>query len=564
MLKISEAYKNSYEQFKELLSPEKTFVKIIMINSIVISFLALVIPIAVQTIISKIVILKVVQPLIILSFIVLLVLAFSGVIQAIQIHIIEILRRRIFIRLMHVALKKFIHFEDEKFQEVDSQALTNRLIDILFMQTSMISFFGEGMAFCIQYIFAILFLMFYHPYLFVLALFMTFFFILSWKLFGSKGVQAGSPEADSRYEVFELLQEVSQSRHQFMSDKKETFLEHRLHEKCLKWIDKREVLFHQQFSQSVSLQIIQSLTYTLLLGVGGGLVLAQELSLGQLVAATLMITIILTSLSRLQTFYTSIYDFTTNLAKFAEFFKHPEEKFPIQVYEPGDATIEFKEVFQKPNVKLNFSLKANHHHYIYIKSFFSSEQVINLILGFKKAEQGRVFIGSYDISEINLRKWRDDVILISKCNHFRGTIRENIWPYNETISETSIKNALESLGMLERIEKLPLNIDTPLLPNGFPLSTSQLITLQFVTALLRKPKLIIISHDFEIMSAHKRQKAFDLIKNNKFESTVLFFSQNLYPNVFSDFHMLGRDGVKTLSDFDELKKVVQSAYGVSA
>jgi putative ABC transport system ATP-binding protein len=564
MIKVSEAYKSSFEQFKQLLSPEKTFVKIIMINSTVISFLALVIPIAVQTIISKIVILKVVQPLIILSFIVLLVLAFSGVIQAIQIHIIEILRRRIFIRLMHVALKKFIHFEDEKFQEVDSGALSNRLIDILFMQTSMVSFFGEGMAFCIQYIFAILFLMFYHPYLFVLAIFMTFFFILSWRLFGLKGVKAGSPEADSRYAVFELLQEVAKSRHNFMSDKKESFLEHKLHEKCLNWTDKRQILFQQQFSQSVTLQIIQSLTYTLLLGVGGGLVLSQELSLGQLVAATLMITIILTSLSRLQTFYTSVYDFTTNLDKFAEFFNHPEEIIPPQVFEPTDASIEFRDVFQKPNVKLNFKLKSSHHHYIYIKSFYSSEQVINLILGFKKAEQGRVFIGSYDISEINLRKWRDDVVVISKNNHFRGTIRENIWPYTDNVSETTLKNALEKLGMLERIEKLPLQLETPLLPNGNPLSTSQLITLQFVTALLRKPKLIIIAHDFEIMSSFKRQKAFELIKNNEFESTILFFSQNLYPNVFSDFHMLGRDGIKTLADFDELKKVVQTGYGVSA
>lgn len=304
---------------RHLLLPELNFVKLILVNSVGISLLSLFLPVSIQALITNLGILNQSQPIIIMTLVLFVVLLFSGSIQTLQAYTIEVLRRRLFIRYGGEILGRALNFRDEAYSSVNRGLLGKRYTDVLLMQSSMVVFFVDGIGFGFQYVLTILLLCLYHPYFIVFGVVITALLWLSWHLFGPRGVAAGSPEADARYEVMGWVDEVLRARPVFMTKIGKSFAEKRFVELSSEWSDKRQNLFRQQFMQTIALQLIYAFIYAVLIGMGYLLVRNGELSVGQLVAAFIVVTMLLSSLPRLQNFYTSVYDYSTNLDKLAEF-----------------------------------------------------------------------------------------------------------------------------------------------------------------------------------------------------------------------------------------------------
>jgi putative ABC transport system ATP-binding protein len=544
------------DQLKIMAKPELGFIKAIIVTTLATSILGLAVPVAIQSIINNIGVRTQIQPIVIFSLMLLFILGFSNMLQIVQTYTIEVLRRRLFIRFGFVVMERLERYITENYRKINHQALINRYFDVVIMQSSMVNFFVEGAAFIIMFFIGFLLLAFYHPYFLIFGLLMFAFLITNWILFGFDGVAAGAPEADGRYNAESWMEQVGHSRHLFMSKGGRNFSSKKLTDLMNSWLIFRNDLFTFQFRHHVGLQIFSSMVNVLLVSLGSYLVLKGQLSIGQLVAAALVLSNIVSNIGRLQTFFNSVFEYSTSLDKIAQFYDHPLEDDHLTSL-PEKYDLQFSDVTLAPNYHFNFSFKEGSKNYILIKSFSAKNKLIEIIYGILNPEKGKFKIGGKLLDDLDRAGVRDHIMIIDQENFFGATVLENLigfLPDDQRPQLTEIDNALEKVGLSDLIKSLPDNLETKILPHGFPFTKSQLISLQVAKAILCQPKIILVRSDFEFISTTKRIACLKELTNPEASWTLLFFSQKNQKNIFDNYYAISRNNLKQFASKDELLK----------
>jgi putative ABC transport system ATP-binding protein len=556
----------SGERFRDLLKlmskPETGFVKAIVITTLAVSFLSLGVPLAIQMIVNNIGVRTMTQPLVVLCFLLLCILSCSGALQTIQTYTVEILQRRLFVRYGLIITERLTSYQDKFFKSANSPDLINRYFDIIIMQSSMVTFFVNGFGFIIQFVIGFSLLAFYHPYFLGFAGFMAQFLLMNWLLFGPDGVRAGSPEADGKYNVVSWVEELSRVRNLFTSDNGKDFSVMKTNQLFNKWLVVRNNLFNFQFRQHIGLQIFSVVMNIILLGMGGFLVLKGELSAGQLVAAALVVNSIIASLPNLQNFFTSVYNYSTSLDMVARFYDYPLEEIKEHAIVPKSFDFEFNKLKFEPNYEFNFGFKEGTKNLVLVKSFSSLQLFYESLMGFSEYVSGDVKYDNLLIKDLDIGAIRNHIQIIRDDQFFAGTIRENLigLGFGQSFTETQIQNVLKQVGLDENIDKLPLGVDTEIRPNGYPLSKSQILTLQMARALLLQPRILIVTPDFEQISTHKRKLVYQELMNRMNTWTLLFFTQRYYLGDYDRYCVFERSSMRDIKGKAELLKEIEN-YG---
>jgi putative ABC transport system ATP-binding protein len=550
------------DQLKLMAKPEMGFVKAIVIITLAVSFLSLGVPLAIQTIVNSIVVRTMVQPLVVMSFLLFVILSFSGALQAIQTYTVEILQRRLFVRYGLVIGERLTAYQDKYFKSANSPDLINRYFDVMIMQTNMVTFFVNGFGFIIQFLVGFALLVFYHPYFLGFAAFMGQFLILNWMLFGPDGVRAGSPEADGKYNLVSWIEELSRVRNIFTSDNGKNFSNNKLNHLFNRWLEVRTKLFGFQFRQHVGLQIFSVIMNVILMSMGGFLVIRGELSAGQLVAAALVVNSIIASIPNLQNFFFSVYNYSTSLDMIARFYDYPLEIEKEGAVAPKTYDFKFENLTFEPNYKFNFDFKEGTKNLILVKSFSSIDHFYDALMGFSEHIGGTIKYDGVLLEDLDIGEIRNHIQIIAHDQFFAGTVYENITGLgNRTnYTATEIQDVLMRVGLFENIEALPLKLQTEIKPNGYPFTKSQLLAIQIARAIVLKPKILLVTPDYEQISTYKRKLIYAEIMNQQNKWTLLFFTQRYYKGPFDRYSTFERASMKNLSGEAELLKEIET-YG---
>lgn len=100
--------------------------------------------------------------------------------------------------------------------------------------------------------------------------------------------------------------------------------------------------------------------------------------------------------------------------------------------------------------------------------------ILNLAIGFLKADSGQVLVDGNDLMELDLHSYRKQIAVVPQQSIlFTGTLRENITYGSESISEEQLWNVIRAANLEEVVQKLPDGLDTMITEHGENLSGGQ-------------------------------------------------------------------------------------------
>ncbi|MDW8313801.1 MAG: thiol reductant ABC exporter subunit CydD [Rhodovarius sp.] len=142
---------------------------------------------------------------------------------------------------------------------------------------------------------------------------------------------------------------------------------------------------------------------------------------------------------------------------------------------------------------LSFSLAAGETLLLAGPSGAGKSSVIALLLGFRRADSGRIAINGQDIGLLRPEELRRLSAHVGQRAHiFAGTIAENIAMAREGATREQVLAAAEAAQVMAFARDLPQGIDTPVGEGGYGLSGGQAQRVALARAFLRDAPLVLL------------------------------------------------------------------------
>lgn len=514
-----------------LLKTEKKDLFVIVAYSLVIGLLSLVIPVAIQSLVNTIAFATLIQPLIVLTSLVIFALTFESILRLLRTYIVELIQQRIFVRITSDLSYRLPRVKIQAFDKDHGPELVNRFFDVLTVQKSASTLLIDGLSILIQTIVGMVLLAFYHPILlgFDLLLIACILFILLVLTYGA--VQTSIKESKIKYKVVAWLEEIAMNVKSFKSGygyvhaMKSSDI---LIKEYLKARKKHFSILLRLFSGSLFLQIIASSS---LLGIGGWLVMEGQLTIGQLVASEIIVASIVSGFIKFGKQLETYYDLLAAVDKLGHLTGLETERKGGEFLENIDKplNLEFKDITFSYNgeknifYKLNFEVKSSSIFGFYASEGDGKSTIAELIYGLRKIKSGIVEINRTDIELLNMDTYRENVSLVSDVEIFHGTIIENIRMGRDYVNLNDIRIALEKVDLWEQVSMMNSGLETLLSTGGSPLSKSMGIKLMIARAIVSDCSLIIFDNIFDGLEEkavkHIFSHAFDSTKSTIFVTT---------------------------------------------
>ncbi len=496
----------SYTEVKQnlrfILGDETAFYTVSIVYGLGVSVLTLAIPISVQALVNTVSSNVLVQPLVVLSVLLLFLLIFSGTLKAYQTYIIECFQRRFYARTSSEITVKILNANHDQVNEQNAVELMNRYFDVMTVQKNVTKLLTDGLSLVLKTVVGLLILAFYHPYFLIFDVLLIAMIILVWKIYGKAALKSAIYESKAKYSVAGWLEELARANYFFKSEAKKREAIKKSDKLILNYLDQRKIHFRELFSQKIFLLSIYAVMSAFVLGLGGFLVINGELSLGQLVAAELIITVILSSLSNSAKYLESFYDLYAAVEKISQFHKLVPE---LEVkdnssnsFSGGDLSLKKVRIAGgKHNFCYDYDFKAKNAYLVESRVYSSKQLFLNLIQQIDSPDSGVITFGGVTYGTITQNSFRSEIQVIAKSTTFEGTIRDNLSWGMDGVSDTELREALHKGFLGDSFNSFGDGLDTNVLPSGFPFWSSQLLRFEIARALVNKPKVLVLTEVFD-------------------------------------------------------------------
>ena len=490
-----------WQRLVGLLKLEKRDLMQVIYYAIFSGILALTLPLGIQAIINLLQSAQVSTSWIVLVILVTTGVTFVGILQLMQMRIIETIQQRIFTRASFEFTYRFPKIKMDELRDNYPPELANRFFDTLNIQKGLSKILVDIPAALLQIVFALILLSFYHPFFIAFGFLLLLLIYIVFKFTAQKGMQTSLMESKHKYKVAHWIQEVARAVISFKLSGKTSLAIDKNDELVNEYLKARESHFNVlviQFIQMIGFKVI--VTAGLLL-IGGLLVLNQEMNIGQFVAAEIIILLVITSVEKLILGLESFYDVLTSLEKMGQIVDKELEN------QQGEKP-EFKEDFsiELDNVSFNvpgreahiiknvsLTIKPKSRLLIRGESGSGKSSLLRLIGGILEPSKGKVYLDKFMLNNINLNHYRANLgMSLVDETPFDGTIRENITFGNKDISDDQLMWAIDIAGLYQFVKESAHGLNTILYPEGKQISFTIAKKIILARAIVGKPKVLIL------------------------------------------------------------------------
>ncbi|MUH35884.1 ATP-binding cassette domain-containing protein [Zobellia amurskyensis] len=491
----------AWQRLMGLLKLDKRDVLQIFYYAIFAGLVNLSLPLGIQSIINLIQGAEISTSWIVLVILVTGGVAFAGLLQLMQIRIIENMQQKIFTRASFEFTYRFPKIKMSELRNYYPPELANRFFDTLNVQKGLSKLLLDFPAALLQIVFGLLLLSFYHPFFIIYGMLLLLLIYVVFRFTVPKGMDTSLDESKRKYKVAHWIQEVARSLVSFKLSGRTSLAVDKNDMLVADYLQARESHFRVLVLQFIQMIGFKVLVTAGLLVIGGLLVLNQEMNIGQFVAAEIIILLVITSVEKLIRGLETFYDLLTSLEKMGQVVDRDLEKQDGErpLTEEGTLTVELDKVYfgtKEHQILHDISLKIEPgSRYLVIGSNGSGKStLLRLIAGIIEPTEGNIYANDFSLSGINPNHYRSFLgQSMTEESPFEGTILENITFGDTSISHKDLHWAMESVGLLQFVKEQPEGLSTIIHPEGqqIPYTVARKIVL--ARSVVRKPKLLVLN-----------------------------------------------------------------------
>lgn len=524
-----------WQRFVGLLKLEKKDFLQIIYYAIFSGLVSLSVPLGIQAIVNLLQGARISTSWVVLVVIVTLGVAFVGILQLMQIRILENIQQKIFTRASFEFTYRFPKIKMEELKNFYPPELANRFFDVLTIQKGLTKVVLDFPAALTQVVFGVLLLSLYHPFFIIYGVLLVVLIYIVFKLTAKKGLDTSNLESKHKYKIAHWIQEVARTLVSFKISGRTNLAITKNDRLVSKYLDARESHFQILKLQFIQMIVFKVLVTAGLLIIGGILVLNQQMNIGQFVAAEIVILLIISSVEKMIIGLESFYDVLTSLEKMGQVVdKRLENQTGEKPFSDTEKlTIELENVaykgFNGKNIinDIDLTIKPGDRILLRGPNGAGKSTLLKLIAGLVKPSSGEIYINDHSIKSLNINHYRSLLgQSLSEESPFEGTLLDNITLGDKSISQQDIRWALDNTGLTTFVKQQPKGLKTTIHPEGFRLPYSINRKIILARSIIRKPSLLILNDPLDQLDPEEEDRILQFLFSRENSWSIIVSSKD--------------------------------------
>ena len=499
----------------------------LVIFGFVVGVLDLATPLAVEQMVTTIGFASLTQPLIWLAVLLFGILTLSAIIKGLQFFIIEILQRRIFVRIVGDLSERLPRLERAAMDGIHGPEMANRFFDVMTIQKSTASLLVEGLSLIIQTITGLLLLALYSPYLLAYDIVLLIAMTGLLYLLGGNAVRTAIEESLVKYRLAHWLQDVIGNPTAFQVHGGGGLVVDRANRLTVEYLSDRRSHFVILMRQTLFALMLYAISISTLLSLGVWLVLSGSLTIGQLVASVSVVVVVVGAFAKIGKSLETFYDLMAAVDKVGHLIDLPTLP-PSRSLDAGIGPVEVR--FRSLSVRGgghhaihigNLTIESGQRYAIIGEGQCGKSILMQTLCGLRPPAGGLVEIGGVDSREVNRFADGSMVSIASDPEIFRGTFTENLSLNRASVTTSEVRASLQAVGLWDEALSLPQGLETMLQSGGYPLSSSQTIRLMIARAIATRPRLLLIDSVLDRLPPKMRKRIWERLNDRRQPWTIV-------------------------------------------
>lgn len=522
---------------------ERRILGLIGSYSIAIGLFSLIVPLTVQELVNTFAF--ALQPITIVTLAAVMVagLLFVGAFRALQYYAVEVLERRIFARVAIAMAQQLPHLRYQGFKP----RFANYFMETILMQRAVSVLLVDLINVIVGGAVGMTILVFYHPYFLLYNAILLLGFNVVFFLMSHGGLKADLDLSHAKYDTLHWFQEIAYNLLHLKSTDSQALLIKKTDQLLDTYVDVRKTRFGILIRQYLGSLGWQAIAHSGLIATAGWLLGIGQLTLGQFVAAEVVVSGILSSFDGVVKRMGHIYYFLTALTELGFLFSLPKDQDAATLSIPlPDPTVHGIRVTSKdltfapaggPAIFENFNLEITPGEKIgiYTDTTMAKTALARVLGGLETPTSGVIRYNGVDLRHLNLdsvNRFRG-FILDSQLSLFEGTLEENIVLGRDYIPYSDVRWALRFTELEEEVDALPHGLKTQVRSAGKIFAPTHIVRILVARAILGHPQLLIFEGILHNMHPATRETILRRLCSKEEPWSVIFVSNdpNLTPHV---------------------------------
>jgi len=482
-----------WQRLSGLLRLERGDMLTLLAFALGVGLLSIVVPAAIEALVNTVAFGVLLWPVLVLSLVMFGFLLVSALLRALQTLVAECLQRRLFVRTADAFASHFARAEIESFGGRNPTDIVNRFFEVSSVQKSLATLLVDGVGIVMITAVGLAVLAFYHPYLLTFAAVMVLLIVFLLAVLGIGGVRTSIDESYAKFDMAAWLEEIAKCPHTFRFGRGGTLALQRADGLAAAYVAARKRHFRVVWRQTLFALLLEAVGSTVLLGLGGWLVINRQLTLGQLVAGELIVTLVLTALSKLGKYIEVFYDLQASLDKLGVLDQLTLEPVGGERLAVDDRPMQVAaEVIREGRPPQRLDVRPGERVAVSGPSGSGKTHLLEVLGLLRVPGEGLLEFDGIDARSLDRAATRLQLAYVGRAETFADTVAENVRVGRADLSAADVRRSLEMVGLADRVARLPQGVATPLASDGMPLSSNEISRLSIARALAGGPRLLLV------------------------------------------------------------------------